>query len=132
MLDKLAVFVDILEETFVNDKVVAEIIELCKSFLTVRSRTISFIHQSAKDFLLKEAAQGIFPSGIKEIDYIIFSQSLYIVSQYRALQKQPGQSGHNAIGHGAIGHDAIGHGAIGHNAIGHGTIRHNTRCPSIQ
>lgn len=51
-----------------------EIIGLCGSFLTIRGRTISLIHQSAKDFLLQEAE--IFPGGEDIVHYSIFSRSL--------------------------------------------------------
>jgi len=56
-------------------------IGLCGSFLTLRERTISFVHQSANDFLLEQARDETFPSGIEEIHHIIFSRSL------RAMQK---------------------------------------------
>ncbi|KAJ5456080.1 uncharacterized protein N7458_004344 [Penicillium daleae] len=51
-----------------------EIIGLCGSFLTIRGRTISLVHQSAKDFLLQEAE--IFPGGEDIVHYSIFSRSL--------------------------------------------------------
>jgi hypothetical protein len=63
-----------------NYEVMAEIIELCGSFLTLRERTIYFVHQSAKDFLLKEAFDVIFPSRIGDIHYTIFSRSLQVMS----------------------------------------------------
>jgi len=84
-LDELAVFVDIPEEASAEYQALAETIRLCGSFLTIRNRTISLIHQFAKDFLLGDAAQGIFPSGIKEIHYLVFSRSLHIMS--RILQR---------------------------------------------
>jgi hypothetical protein len=43
-------------------------------------RTISFIHQSAKDFLLREAAHDVFPSGIEDIHHTVFSRSLHAMS----------------------------------------------------
>ncbi|KAG9235725.1 hypothetical protein BJ875DRAFT_533996 [Amylocarpus encephaloides] len=52
---------------------------LCGSFLTLRERTISFVHQSAKDFLIKEASNDIFPSGIDDINHAIFSRSLQVI-----------------------------------------------------
>ena len=50
-------------------------------FLTLRDRTISFVHQSAKDFLLKQARGEIFPSGIEDIHHTIFSRSLRVMSK---------------------------------------------------
>ncbi|KAL2198354.1 hypothetical protein P885DRAFT_32223, partial [Corynascus similis CBS 632.67] len=64
-----------------NAKALAEIVGLCGSFLTLREHTIFFIHQSAKDFLLQQARNEIFLSGIEDIHYTIFSRSL------RAMQK---------------------------------------------
>jgi hypothetical protein len=44
-----------------------EIIELCGSFLTLLDRIVSFVHQSAKEYLLKEAASDIFPPSREHI-----------------------------------------------------------------
>ena len=55
--------------------------ELIKLLLTVRERTISFVHQSAKDFLLGKASDEIFPSGIEDIHHTIFSRSLQVMSR---------------------------------------------------
>jgi hypothetical protein len=55
-LDELASFVDMPSRSSGNYKVLAEIIGLCGSFLTLRERTISFVHQSAKDFLIEKAS----------------------------------------------------------------------------
>lgn len=75
-LDELPVVVDTPCRASGNDRALAEIIGLCGSFLTLRERTISFVHQSANDFLLEQARDEIFPSGIEEIHHIIFSRSL--------------------------------------------------------
>lgn len=40
-----------------------DILGHCSSFLTMRNGTIYFIHQSAKDFLVKQANQQLFPDG---------------------------------------------------------------------
>ena len=64
-----------------NDQVsVQEIIGFCGSFLTIRDGTIYFVHQSAKDFLLKKASDKNFPSCIRDIHHTIFSRSLQIMS----------------------------------------------------
>ncbi|KAH7346491.1 hypothetical protein BKA65DRAFT_428866 [Rhexocercosporidium sp. MPI-PUGE-AT-0058] len=60
---------------------VREEISSCGSFLTLREDTIYFVHQSAKDFLLTEASNDIFPSGIDDIHYNILSQSLRTMSE---------------------------------------------------
>jgi hypothetical protein len=64
-----------------NIKWLAEMISLCGSFLTVREGTIYFVHQSAKDYLLTSALDRIFPSGIGDAHYLIFSRSLQAMSQ---------------------------------------------------
>jgi hypothetical protein len=60
---------------------VQEEIGFCGSFLTIREGTIYFVHQSAKDFLLKKASDNIFPSSISDVHYTIFSQSLRVMSK---------------------------------------------------
>ncbi|KAK3947848.1 NACHT domain-containing protein [Pseudoneurospora amorphoporcata] len=69
-----------------------EIIRLCDSFLTIRERTIYFVHQSAKNFLLgnasdkagnqasQETFKWIFPSGKEDVNYTIFLKSLDAMS----------------------------------------------------
>ena len=79
-LDELTSFVD-MPDGVSDDESLAEIVRLCGSFLTLRERTISFVHQSAKDFLLKEASNDIFPSGIEDVHYTIFSRSLQVMSR---------------------------------------------------
>jgi hypothetical protein len=60
-----------------------QIVGQCGSFLTIRERTVYFVHQSAKDFLLLEktnTSQEIFHSGIDEVNHAIFSRSLQLMS----------------------------------------------------
>ncbi|KAK0710684.1 WD40-repeat-containing domain protein [Lasiosphaeris hirsuta] len=80
-LDEMVSVCDMPEEASTDYEVLADIIGLCGCFLTLRERTISFIHQSAKDFLLGEAAHEVFPSGIEDIHHTIFSRSLHIMSE---------------------------------------------------
>ncbi|PSN59139.1 HET-domain-containing protein [Corynespora cassiicola Philippines] len=58
-----------------------EIVSLCGSLLTIRDGTIYFVHQSVKDFLLKEATNTIFPSGGEVVHYTIFCRSLLAMSK---------------------------------------------------
>ncbi len=58
-----------------------EIVGLCGSFLTVREGTIYFVHQSAKDYLLTDAFDKIFPSGREEAHHVIFLRSLQVMSR---------------------------------------------------
>ena len=80
-LDELASFVDMPTRRPGNYKVLAEIIGLCGSFLTLQEHTVSFVHQSAKDFLVEKAYIEIYPSGTECVHYSIFSRSLQIMSK---------------------------------------------------
>ena len=67
------------EEEEEHDHVpIEEIIGICGSFLSLQNQTIVFVHQSAKEFLLKEAHvfSEIFPEGIEAEHSLIFSRSL--------------------------------------------------------
>jgi hypothetical protein len=77
-LDELAVFVNMPNGVSSDDEALSDIIGLCGSFLTLRERTVLFVHQSAKDYLItnKEAQSAIFPSGITDVHHSIFSRSL--------------------------------------------------------
>jgi hypothetical protein len=74
-------FVKTFEDMADNHESLAAIIGLCGSFLILREGIISFVHQSAKDFLVKEASNDIFPSGIGDVHYTIFSRSLQVMSK---------------------------------------------------
>ncbi len=78
--DELNYFVEIPEDER-DDESLASLITDCGSFLNVQERTIYFIHQSAKDFLINKVAGEIFPLGRENIHYTIFSQSLRIISK---------------------------------------------------
>ncbi|KAK4245662.1 NACHT domain-containing protein [Corynascus novoguineensis] len=80
-LDELPSLVDTPYRASGDDRALAEIVGLCGSFLTLRERTVSFIHQSAKDFLLKQARDEIFPSGMEDVHHTIFSRSLRIMQK---------------------------------------------------
>ena len=78
-LIEITSFVEALEDIANDHESLAAIIRLCGSFLALRESTIYFVHQSAKDFLLKEASDDIFPSSIRDIHYTIFSRSLQVM-----------------------------------------------------
>ena len=63
-----------------DHKSLTSIIGLCGSFLSFREDTVSFVHQSAKDFLMKKASKEIFPLGIDDVYYTIFSRSVLAMS----------------------------------------------------
>lgn len=75
-LEELASLVPILGTTENNADFLAKAIEHCGSFLTVRDRTIYFIHQSAQDFLLFQGSSRLFPSRIDGGHRRIFLRSL--------------------------------------------------------
>ena len=58
-----------------------KLVELCGSFLIVRDAVIYFVHQSAKDYLITNAAHLIFPDGRAKVNYGILSRSLQVMSQ---------------------------------------------------
>ncbi|EWZ27762.1 hypothetical protein FOZG_18520 [Fusarium oxysporum Fo47] len=78
-LEELRVLDKSVEDLSDND--LEEIIALCGSFLTLRQGIIYFVHQSAKDFLLKNASEQILPSGIAHQHHAIFSRSLEALSK---------------------------------------------------
>lgn len=53
-----------------------DILGHCGSFLTLRNHTIYFVHQSAKDFLVKHAIQRIFPNGTEYVHREILEASI--------------------------------------------------------
>ncbi|KAJ5631709.1 uncharacterized protein N7484_011809 [Penicillium longicatenatum] len=83
--DELASCIDLPEEVLGDDEALTEIVGNCGSFLTHREGTISLVHQSAKDFLLREACGEIFPDGLEKVHYSIFSKSLQVIA--RKLQR---------------------------------------------
>jgi hypothetical protein len=57
-------------------KNIEKIVKRSGSFLSVRDSTIYFVHQSAKDFLIKKAGLSIFPSGFPAAHRRMLTQSL--------------------------------------------------------
>ncbi|KAH7194034.1 NACHT domain-containing protein [Fusarium oxysporum] len=80
-LHELTSLVDIPEGISNDLESLVEIIGLCGSFLTLRGRTIYFVHQSAKDYLSTKAFQAVFPAGTGKVHYSAFSRSLQIMSE---------------------------------------------------
>ncbi len=83
-LEELASFIDLPNIVSNPSQSLAEIVDLYGSFLTRHNRTIFFVHQSAKDFLMKKASKDVFPSGIEEIHHTVFSRSLRAISILRS------------------------------------------------
>ncbi|CAG8367059.1 unnamed protein product [Penicillium salamii] len=74
--DELASLIELPYDLSDDSEALSEIIAICGSFLTVREATIIFVHQSAKEFLLRETQNGVFPRGIGVEHHTIFSRSL--------------------------------------------------------
>jgi hypothetical protein len=80
-LDELSSLIDMPDGVAGDYKALSEIVGLCGSFLTLREHTISFVHQSAKDFLIKEAQNEIYPHRVEAVHHDIFSRSLQAMSR---------------------------------------------------
>ena len=81
-LQELCCLIERLEGMSDDVQSLEEIIGLCGSFLTVRKGTIYFVHQSAKDYLVKDGYPMIFPVPftLEAVHGSIFSRSLYAMS----------------------------------------------------
>lgn len=77
-LDELGILVEPL--TKFNRNYLPDIIQSCGSFLTLREGVVSFVHQSAKDFLLNKESDHIVPFGIANQHHALFSRSLTVLS----------------------------------------------------
>jgi hypothetical protein len=80
-LKELTSLVEMLEDMFDDLESLRDIVGLCGSFLTIREDVVYFVHQSAKDYLFREAFDKIFPSGRGEAHYMIFSRSIKVMSR---------------------------------------------------
>jgi hypothetical protein len=56
-----------------------EAVGSCGSFLSLQNDTVSFVHQLAKDYLLKEASDQVLPFGIAHQHNLMFSRSLELL-----------------------------------------------------
>ncbi|KAF2726404.1 hypothetical protein EJ04DRAFT_539406 [Polyplosphaeria fusca] len=79
-LQELNLLVEELDSTDESLDSAREVVSLCGSLLTIRDGIIYFVHQSAKDFLLKEAYQLLFPCGEEMVHYTVFFRSLLTMS----------------------------------------------------
>ncbi|CAI7627747.1 unnamed protein product [Penicillium pancosmium] len=84
-LHELTSFIELPDDDYEDLVSLEEIIAICGSFLTVREHTIVFVHQSAKEFLLKEALSEILPRGIEAEHDMIFIRSLDVI--FKTLQR---------------------------------------------
>jgi hypothetical protein len=84
-LHELTSYIELPDDHYDDLVALEEIIAICGSFLMVREQTILFVHQSAKEFLLKEALSEILPRGIEAEHDIIFIRSLDVI--FKTLQR---------------------------------------------
>ncbi|KAG8670955.1 hypothetical protein FPOAC1_004190 [Fusarium poae] len=68
-----------IEELDMDEETLRDLIGECGSFLTTRDKTVLFVHQSAKDFLLKESSELLFQSGLAHHHYTLFQRSIDIL-----------------------------------------------------
>ncbi|KAL2884580.1 Vegetative incompatibility protein HET-E-1 [Ceratocystis lukuohia] len=78
-LEELHVLVEGL--TAVGMEEVEEVIKLCGSFLTLNDNTVSFIHQSAKDYFMDQALDQVLPSDIAHQHETIFMRSMDLLCE---------------------------------------------------
>ncbi|VZH93105.1 unnamed protein product [Fusarium fujikuroi] len=72
--DEIPTLVDSMNDYDEDD--VEDTIASCGSFLTLQEREIFFVHQSAKEFLLNQGREVLFPRGINHKHAHVFSRSL--------------------------------------------------------
>ncbi|KAK3177982.1 hypothetical protein OEA41_000114 [Lepraria neglecta] len=70
-----------IKDIFNRSSLPEKIIWLCSPFLVLRGRTIYFVHQSAKDFLLKTLNNVTSSDRLADLHRSIFSKSLEIMSR---------------------------------------------------
>jgi hypothetical protein len=80
-LDELASLVELPKDLSDGPETLSEIIAICGSFLTVCEGTILFVHQSAKEFLLREKQNGVFAKDIETEHRTIFARCLQAMSK---------------------------------------------------
>ena len=80
-LAELTSFFQTLDDLSDDCESLEDIIRDYSSFMTLRGHTLYFVHQSVKDYLLRKAYNEVFPSGIIEVNYTIFSRSLEVMSR---------------------------------------------------
>ncbi|KAF5637107.1 heterokaryon incompatibility protein het-E-1 [Fusarium sp. NRRL 52700] len=86
--------------TLMDENILANVIKECGSFLTSKEKTIIFVHQSAREYLLKESSMLLYPSGLAHYHYTIFKSSIDILESLRKdiyNLKHPGTSLNVAI-----------------------------------
>ncbi|CAG9981251.1 unnamed protein product, partial [Clonostachys byssicola] len=79
-LSEMAAILNIPSEITMDEKFLRELIGYCGSFLAIRDDSVYFIHQSAQEFLLHQAANLVFPGGIEKKHSSIALKSINVLS----------------------------------------------------
>ncbi|KAK2025787.1 WD40 repeat-like protein [Colletotrichum zoysiae] len=79
-LVELASLADLLEDYADDAASLEEIVSTCGSLLTLRDGVVYFVHQSAKDFLLKDES-GMYPDGVAREHRAIALKSIQVMSR---------------------------------------------------
>ncbi|EPS29053.1 hypothetical protein PDE_04000 [Penicillium oxalicum 114-2] len=79
-LYELASVIEMPEDSYDAKECLSEIVAFCGSFLSLREDTVAFVHQSAKEFLLREESLAeILPKGIDAEHHSIFARSVDMI-----------------------------------------------------
>ncbi|KAI0894673.1 hypothetical protein F4806DRAFT_472225 [Annulohypoxylon nitens] len=79
-LAELPSLVDLGDQIPTNTEWLMRIIEFCGSFLVVRQETIYFVHESAKAYLVRNAANELFTPNPSHVHHSIYSRSMQALS----------------------------------------------------
>ncbi|RAL14679.1 uncharacterized protein BO97DRAFT_275191 [Aspergillus homomorphus CBS 101889] len=79
-VDELEGVLELPEFLIQNPQYLLDAISLCGSFLILHEQTITFVHQSAKEFLIETSKDIILADGIPNQHYAIFTHSLKTMS----------------------------------------------------
>jgi Cdc6-like AAA superfamily ATPase len=76
-LEELGILSGLPKEIADKKNIVAEVVNMCGSFLTIQYESVYIVHKSANDFLRKQGLETIFPSGTNDVHYKMFSASIH-------------------------------------------------------
>ncbi|KAF5253925.1 hypothetical protein FANTH_1250 [Fusarium anthophilum] len=68
-----------MESLDIDEETLPDLIAECGSFLTTKESSIVFIHQSAKDFLLRDSSTLLFQSGLAHHQYDLFQRCIALL-----------------------------------------------------
>ena len=79
-LSELATLVEMPEGVDGDSFPIEELVRQCGSFLILDIATVYFVHQSAKDFLIKTSSDEATPHGAAAMHYAIYSKSIRVMT----------------------------------------------------